>query len=240
MTPRAVLVLVCLSGCAAVSRPAGRDYAQSALQRFVLNQTTVDEVVAALGPPVSQGTMRGIARPTATIVPPGSVLAMTTLKYYYAPNGPGAPPSLHPSKSVALVFIADHLVGYGLTNTIPAEVYPPVDEGRLTGLHQGQTTRAEAIALLGPPTGQFVDVLGASTGNAMVEYGWSRAKDGNVTLRSLRLYFDSRDRMTSYAVLDNSFPAGQAPLLMPPMVPSPAVPTPMPGHAIPHPDLEHT
>ena len=232
------LLLAGLGGCAVASHPAGHDYAQAALAQFILNETTVDDAEAVLGPPVSRGTMRGLAKPTATIVAPGTVLDITTLKYYFAPNGSGTPASSHPFKSALLIFVAGHLTGYGISNNIPAEVHPPVDEGRLAALHQGRTSRAEAIALLGPPEGQFINVFGPATGTTTVLYDWSRTQGDTVTVRSLKVIFDGSDRMTSYAVLDNSFPKGGVPLMMP--GPQAAPPVPAPPRAHPHPDLEHT
>ncbi len=241
MRRAALGLLSVLTGCAAVPHPVGRDYAQGALAQFGLNRTSVADAEAVLGPPMRQTSMRSIAKPTATAVPPGSVITLTTLNYYYAPNGFGQPRGAHPAKSATLVFFQDRLAGYDLSNGIPGEVMPPVDEARLTALQQGHTTRDEAVALLGPPTGEVMHILDPQRGSREVAYGWAHRDGGTVELRTLRITFDTAGVLSSYTVVNNSFPVNGAPLLLlgPQAAPSiPPVP-PMP-RAIPHPDLEHT
>ena len=236
-----LVVLAGLAGCAIASAPAGHDYAQAGFDRFVLGQTTVAEAEALLGPPIRQSALKGIASATASIVPPGSHVSLVALNYYYAPMGFGQR-GPHPAKAASVMFVADHLVGYEFSNSIPGEVTPPIDDNRLSALHQGQTTRAQAIALLGTPLHQLMRIVGPQTGASEIAYGWGHRHDGVVDQRVLRINFDPAGHMTTYSVLENSFPAGSAPMLQfNPQAPQPG--TPQPGlqrEPMPRADREHT
>ena len=232
-------ILAGLAGCATIPHPEGRDYTQGSISTFVLARTTVAQAEAVLGPPLRQSSVRGLAKATATLVAPGSVLALTTLNYDYAPLGFG-PRAQHPSKSATLVFINDRLTDYDISNGIPGEVIPPIDEALLGSLHQGQTTRADAIALLGPPTGQLIHTLDAQVGRSEIDYGWAHQQDGTVELRTVKVFFDPAGTMSSYTAVNNSFPTGTRPLLTPGQ---PTAPPAGPGSPLPHgprAGLEHT
>ena len=237
---RLLLLGAVLSGCVAPPQPAGRDYRQSAVGSFILNETTVAQAEAVLGPPVRQSTLRGIAKPNSTLVAPGTPLQVTTLNYFFAPLGTGTR-GPHPFKSGLFVFLADRLVAYDLKNSIQGEVTAPIDEGQLTGLHQGRTTRDEVIALFGTPISQRLHVLDAQAGTSEIAYGWMRRHEGTVESRILHVYFDRAARMSSYAILDNSYPVNGSPI---PFAPVPALPgapnAPVPHLTHPAPDLEHT
>ena len=234
-------LLAALAGCVAAPQPVGHDYMQSVVGTFVLNQTTVAQAEAALGPPARQSTLRGIAKPTATLVAPGTPLQVTTLNYFFAPLGTGLR-GPHPFKSGLFVFLSDRLVAYDLKNSIPGEVTAAIDEGRLAELHQGQTTRNEAVALFGMPIMQGLHVLGAQAGTSEIAYGWIHRHDGTVESRILHIYFDRTGRMSSYAILDNTYPVNGSPI--PNFMPSPTMPggpnAPVPHFAPRTPDLSHT
>jgi outer membrane protein assembly factor BamE (lipoprotein component of BamABCDE complex) len=237
----AAAALAALAGCATtnVSQPAGRDYAQAAFQQFVLDRTTVAEAEAVLGPPMRQSSLQGMAKPGATLVAPGSTLKLTTLQYYFAPNGFGKPANLHPAKAAIMLFLGDSMIGYSTVNAIPGEVTPPVDEDRLALLHQGQTTRADVIGLFGTPTAQLLHRFTAQDGSSEISYAWARQSGDTITQRTVRIFFDRVTRLTSYAVVNNSFPATSVPLLQfGPRTGAPASP------GMPHPiqpaDREHT
>jgi hypothetical protein len=233
-----ILGLPALSACATMHPPAGHDFTQAAFARFVLNETSLGDVEAALGPPMKQSTVKGLAKPTATLVAPGTPLSLVTLQYYWAPNGFGLPANAHPAKTASVTFLNGRLVAYGFTTAIPGEVQPPIEEAMLTGLHQGATTRDEAVAMLGTPNGAMVHVLDKQKGESEINYGWRRVSNGTVEQRSLELFFDKYGRLTTYRLLDNDFPANSAPIQLPMPVPPPAQPVPHP--MIPQPDLNHT
>ena len=76
----------------------------------------------------------------------------------------------------------------------------------------------------------------AQGGASEIAYGWSRRQGSEVEQRTLRINFDAGGRMTTYAVLENTFPLGGAPMLQLPPPPPPA----RPGQLTPHGDREHT
>jgi hypothetical protein len=233
--------MVVLAACAMVQQPAGRDFAKAAFARFALDQTSLNEAEAALGPPMKQVAIRGIARPGAAGVVPGTPIALVRLNYYYAPFGFGTPAGQHPAKSATLVFLNERLVAYDFNTAIPAEVTPPIDQSVLANLRQGATTRAEAIALLGTPNGELLHVLNdAQRGASQVSYGWRRIANGTVEQRSLLLFFDKASRLSTYTLLDNSYPVDSPPIPMPMPVQPPTPVVPVPHREIPQPDLSHT
>ncbi len=198
----AVLGLAALGACATMHPPAGHDFAQGAFARFVLNETSLADVEAALGPPMKQSTVQGLAKPSATLVAPGTPLSLVTLQYYWA--------------------------------------QPPLDENILASLRQGETTRDEAVAMLGTPNGAMVHVLDKQKGESQISYGWRRVSNGTVEQRSVELFFDKFGRLTTYRLLDNDFPANSAPIQLPTPLQPPAQPVPQPHPGIPPPDLNHT
>ncbi len=236
----AVLGLAALGACATMHPPAGHDFAQGAFARFVLNETSLADVEAALGPPMKQSTVQGLAKPSATLVAPGTPLSLVTLQYYWAPNGFGLPANAHPAKTASVMFLNGRLVAYGFTTGIPGEVQPPLDENILASLRQGETTRDEAVAMLGTPNGAMVHVLDKQKGESQISYGWRRVSNGTVEQRSVELFFDKFGRLTTYRLLDNDFPANSAPIQLPTPLQPPAQPVPQPHPGIPPPDLNHT
>ena len=241
---RAAICLVALAGCAqrplmqpvqgqAVQPVAGHDFPQAAFAGFALDQTTPDQVQAALGAPFKQTTTSGIAKPDSKVIAPGTRFSLTNFLYVYAPNGNG-----QPRKIAFVLFFDGRLFSYSFLSSFPSDATPPVDEQRLLSLHQGKTTRAEAIALLGAPNGQRLNLLDNPKGNTQISYAWVNAQDGTVKLRTLNIFFDRSGRLSTYTLQDNSFPANSAPLQLPtpPKAPPPGDSIP----PVPQYDLDHT
>ncbi len=237
-----VAVLLVLAGCAParppgvaqqmpappakllVRGPFGRDFSVALIAGFVLDRTRVADVKAALGPPMREQTVQGIVSADSKRVAPGSPFSVARLSYFYFPKGIGGPASEHPGKTAQLAFLNGQLLGYWVGDSLPGEALPPLDEAVLARLHQCQTTRAEAIALLGPPTAQVLHVLDAHEGTVEVSYVWSGSDAGAPHVRMLRLVFDRSGEMADYTLvtdvgagagLPNLTPSGGQPGLPP-------------------------
>jgi outer membrane protein assembly factor BamE (lipoprotein component of BamABCDE complex) len=233
------ILTMCLAGCATLSRPAGRDFPQGAFSTFVLDRTSVQDAEALLGPPMKQTIMRGLANGKSRLIPRGTPFSLTVLIYYFAPNGFGQPAPSHPAKAASAVFFDGRLVAYATDNAIPGQANAPIDETRLTALRQGETTREQAIALLGTPNGQLLHLLDAQHGATELTYTWLDNDGETVQRRTLQVLFDSAGALTTYNLLDNAYPAGSQPIPLPqPQPPRQFMPGPEP--LVPQGDREHT
>jgi hypothetical protein len=209
-----------LSGCAAVTggQPVGRDFSRAPFAGFTLDSTSVSEAEAALGPPMKLTTVRGLVAATSKRLVPGTPYAVTELSYYFFPNGMGAASQGHAGKFASLVFFDGRLIAYGAHSSLPGDANAPVDEGRLDSLHQCQTTRREAIALLGQPDAESLHILDAQPGAIDIVYTWQNTRQGVAAHRSLRVFFDRNGAMSNYTLVDNENAlGGVAPALHPPL-----------------------
>lgn len=230
---RAVMPAFLLAGCATSPMqlshgPIGRDFPQSAFSGFILDATSLEEAEAALGPPANTTNVRALVPANSKSLPAGSTVTLTTVRYLYWPNGAGLPVQAHPSKSAALIFLNGRLIAYSSDSTIPGQANGAVDEAKLGELRQCQTTRGQAISLLGAPNGQQMHVMDAQAGATDIFYRWSTAEGGVVTRRNLRISFDRNGTMSTYTMVDNQ--NGGANLPMPAPAAPPAGSQACPGH----------
>ncbi len=228
----AAFLAAMLSGCAALTggQPVGRDFSRAPFAGFTLDSTSVSEAEAALGPPMSLTTIRGLVAATSKRLVPGTPYAMTELSYYFYPNGTGAASRGHAGKFASLVFFDGRLIAYGAHSSLPGDANAPVDEGRLDSLHQCQTTRREAIALLGQPDAESLHVLDAQPGAIDLIYTWQVTQQDVAAHRSLRVFFDRNGAMSNYTLIDNENALGGiAAAIHPPLLPAlpPACPNVM-------------
>jgi hypothetical protein len=218
--------------------PAGRNFAQRAFSAFVLDRSSVAEVEAALGPPMQRTTMRGLAHGRSLLLAPGTPFSVTILIYYFAPSGFGEPAQAHPAKAASALFFDGRLAAYAIDSAIPGDANAAIDETRLAALHQGETTRDEAIALLGPPDGQLLHLMDAERGATEISYSWLNMDGATVQHRSLRVQFDTAGQLTGYTLLDNAYPLGSEPIPLPQLQEPPQF---APGlESLPQADREHT
>jgi hypothetical protein len=227
-----------VAGCVApLPHPVGHDFSRAAFSTFVLQTTTLPDVEAAIGAPLRLSTISGTANQQALIALPGTPIALTVANYFYAPVGGTARQPQVPSKFATMVFFQGKLVGYDVNSTIPGDDNPPIPEDRLSGLKRGRTTRAQAIALLGPPDGQSVVFAEpASHRSSVITYNWLHVADGMVERKLLKLDFDGSGLFTAYTMVDNSFPLGSGPIPFPAPSPSqpPSIAKPVPLYADPN------
>ena len=222
--------------------PLGRDFSRAAFSSFVLQATTLPQVEAALGSPLRTSSITGLANQRALIVTPGTPIALTLVNYLFAPYGLALKATASPSpiKAATLVFFQGRLVGYDVNSNIPGDDNAPIPADRLGALQKGSTTREEAIALLGPPNGQSVEIGPVEARKSVMTYGWVHVADGTVRRQLLKLQFDESGMFTTYTMLDNSFPVGSAPMTIPFEQPSPQPSIPGVERVHPYLDPGHT
>lgn len=222
-----------VAGCVAPQPVVvGHDFPQAAFAGFVLDRTSAADVEAALGLPTKTSSMSGLAKPDSKIVAPGTRFTVTTLRYLFAPAGVGLPLSRHPLKLASVVFFDGRLTAYDVNSFIPGESNLVVDEARLAELRQGQTTAAQAVALLGPPNGEALHMEASAAGASELGYNWLQGEGLLSKRRVLRVFFDRSGRLVSYVVTDAGFAGAPQPI--------PGAPPPVPREAIPPADLSHT
>jgi len=235
--PPAVLLFAFLSSACAIQHPpVGRDFSRAVFSSFVMGQTTSAQARAMLGEPTKSSSMTGLADPQSKVIAPGTRFTLTNDTYLFAPLGVGLPITRYPIKFGMLVFMDDRLVGYDNNSTVPGDSNAVIDEARLADVRQGETTRAEAIAALGPPDGQVLYMVGPLSGTSSIIYSWAAVDGEPGKRRVLRISFDKNGRLATYTAIDNNFPIPNTPPNL--MAPQPGGPGLM--HPIPPGDFSHT
>jgi outer membrane protein assembly factor BamE (lipoprotein component of BamABCDE complex) len=138
-----------LFGCASTN------FVRPDLESLHNGKTTYVQVTAMMGKPRHEGV---VIKNDKTL---------TTAAYAYASNL-GQP--LHPNgiavRAITFYFYNEMLVGHAFVSSW-AEDHTDFDEGKLTNISKGKTTRAEVLQLLGKPSGYFIyPLIKESTGEA--------------------------------------------------------------------------
>jgi len=133
-----VVFALLLNGC------AGRDFVRPSADSFTLGKTTYAEVVARYGSPYREGTMLKNEQ------------TVKTISYAYATKA-GTPlvSGVTPARVAAFYFNDLVLVGHEFTSSF-REDHTDFDETKVTRIKKGETTKAQVIELMGPPTGTYL------------------------------------------------------------------------------------
>ena len=177
----------------------GADFSRPDPASFTLGQTTEQEIQARFGKPDGRATARV-----------GDKL-VTTLRYAYAE----ARSTAVPVRTMAYAFHEGRLVGFDYMSSFAAD-QTGFDELTVKRIKRGETTRAEVLALVGKPTGQFVYPSSYATtpGRRADVYSHSRSEKlfSGVTLETttkvLTITFDDHDVVveTSLVITSSSKP----------------------------------
>ena len=125
-------------------------------ERLALGQVTLQEIAASYGRPFSERTTV-ISAPAAagTGGGPGATGTFKILNYRYVPPGElmfsGAPAS----KALAFEFFNDRLIAYNFISSVETDS-SNFDDAKVEQLRNGDTTREQIEALLGPPGGRAI------------------------------------------------------------------------------------
>ena len=175
----AVLLISGLLGC------AGKDFVRPGSEDFKLGQTTYSQVVQRMGEP----------RRAADILKNGKNVKAVT--YVYASTG-GEPleASVTAARGLTYYFYNDTLIGQEFISSFKSD-NSNFDEKRVEDIKKGQTTRADAIKLLGEPTATFIPPMVKETSGEAIGYTYQAVRGGlfsgiKNSVKVLRISFDDK------------------------------------------------
>jgi hypothetical protein len=184
MTPRRSVRVGILTAVLAGACLLGTDFSRPDPGSFTLGQTTEQEIRARFGKPAGEAAARI-----------GGKL-VTTLRYAYAE----ARSIAVPVRTMAYAFHEGRLVGFDYMSSFSAD-QTGFDELALKRIKRGETTRIDALDMVGKPSGQFIypSAYAAAPGRRADVYSHSRSEklSSGVTLETttkvLAIMFDEHD-----------------------------------------------
>ena len=209
MTPRRSVRVGILTAVLAGACLLGADFSRPDPGSFTLGQTTEQEIRARFGKPAGEAAARI-----------GGKL-VTTLRYAYAE----ARSIAVPVRTMAYAFHEGRLVGFDYMSSFAAD-QTAFDELAVKRIKRGETTRTEALDLVGKPTGHFIYPSSYATapGRRADVYSHSRSQKvaSGVTLETttkvLTITFDDHDVVveTNLVITSSSKPLKLVPDAMHP------------------------
>ena len=125
---------------AVIGCSAGRDFVRPDSHTEVIGKTTLRDVVAKYGEPRRQGTALK------------NGISVKSVSYTYATAMPYVDDV--PVKGAGFHFVDDVLVGFDFTSSFKDDM-TKFDHSKVPLVRDGQTTRADVLALLGRPGGTY-------------------------------------------------------------------------------------
>jgi hypothetical protein len=184
MTPRRSVRVGILTAVLAGACLLGAGFSRPDPGSFTLGQTTEQEIRARFGKPAGEAAARI-----------GGKL-VTTLRYAYAE----ARSIAVPVRTMAYAFHEGRLVGFDYMSSFSAD-QTGFDELALKRIKRGESTRIEALDMVGKPSGQFIypSAYATAPGRRADVYSHSRSEklSSGVTLETttkvLAIMFDEHD-----------------------------------------------
>ena len=184
MTPRRSVRVGILTAVLAGACLLGTDFSRPDPGSFTLGQTTEQEIRARFGKPAGEAAARI-----------GGKL-VTTLRYAYAE----ARSIAVPVRTMAYAFHEGRLVGFDYMSSFSAD-QTGFDELALKRIKRGETTRIEALDMVGKPSGQFIypSAYATAPGRRADVYSHSRSEKLSsgatleTTTKVLAIMFDEHD-----------------------------------------------
>src|SRR2546428_5723092 len=139
-TVSTIRLIVCLLAPAIAGCAGGREFVRPNTSELILGETTEQDVRQRMGDPRRQGTL----------VKNGETL--TTLAYSYALAYPYVDDVK--MRAMGFYFLRGVLAGYEFTSSFK-EDKTRFDEGKISHIQRGQSTRQDVVSLLGQPTGMY-------------------------------------------------------------------------------------
>ena len=172
--------LFALGGC------AGKDFVRPGTDAFRLSQTTYSQVVQQMGEPSKIGEVLRNGKQVKSI------------SYAYASTG-GEPleEGVIAARALAYFFYADTLVGQEFISSFKSD-NSNFDEKKIDAIKKGQTTRSEAIQLMGKPSASYVPPMVKETAGEAIGYAYVTTRGGvfsgfKIFSKILRISFDDRN-----------------------------------------------
>jgi hypothetical protein len=162
----------------------GADFIRPDPATFTLGKTSEQEIRQRFSEPDSQTTTQVGDK------------AVTILRYAHAE----ARSTVVLARAMAYTFHEGRLVGFDYSSSFPAD-QTVFDESAVKRIKRGETTRAEVVALVGKPTGQFIypSPYATTPGRRVDVYSYSRTETVpsggtlETTNKVLAITFDDRD-----------------------------------------------
>jgi hypothetical protein len=162
----------------------GADFARPDPASFTLGETTEPQIRQRFGGPDDRVAVKVDGK------------AVTILRYRHAdPQGPTVP-----VREMAFAFHLGRLVGHEYSSSFPAD-QTTFDEAAAKRIKRGETTRAEVLALVGKPTGEFIYPSPQATRPEHRTYIYNffhrnrvaASKTLDTTIKVLAVVFDAQD-----------------------------------------------
>lgn len=185
-----------LSGCATVR---GVDFDRAKVTTGLrLGTATKAEAVAALGAPRREQVLT-LKKDSAEKELPQPAIVTDLYYYFQDDRAPGAGPDIEPSRSAALQFIGDRLMGYATRSSFRSDA-TDFDEDAVKRLERGRTTEAQLLQMLGQPQGRSLYPLARDAGGSAMAYeSWRFSRTTRKgTLKVLRVFLDGQGVLTDY------------------------------------------
>jgi hypothetical protein len=179
-----------LSAFALLAGCAGTNFVRPAPNAFSLGKATQAQVIEQLGEPLGRGTM---AKNEANI---------DFIRYAYAATG-GEPleEGVIPARAMVFFFTNGVLVGEDFASSFKSD-HSNFDDTKVPSIVKGQSTRADVIRLLGPPTGRYIPPVVKATSGEAVGYSYGTTRGSaftglKVAKKALIVSFDEKGQVSN-------------------------------------------
>lgn len=153
---------------------AGTDFKRPDTQSLVLGKSTSSDVVRVMGAPRQTGELLKNEQ------------KIRTLTYVYAEaTGAAAAPGVTPSRAMVFSTFNELLVGQEFASSF-AQDSSNFDDGKISAIVKQKSTRADVVALLGRPSGEFVYPMVKGQGDTGIGYAYSQAKGSAFNMKFYR------------------------------------------------------
>jgi outer membrane protein assembly factor BamE (lipoprotein component of BamABCDE complex) len=187
-----IALLYLLSGC------AGKDFVRPSADAFKLGQTTYSQVVRQLGEPGKAGD----------VLKNGKQVKSITYSFASA-GGEALEEGVIPARALAYFFYNDSLVGQEFISSFKSD-NSNFDEKKIDVIKKGQTTRSDAIQLMGRPSASYVLPMVKETAGEAIGYTYLTTRGGafsgfKIFSKILRISFDDKNLVSDidYATSGN-------------------------------------
>ncbi len=163
----AIAAAVILTGC------AGTDFKRPDTQSLVLGTSTSSDVVRVMGPPKQTGeALKNDQK-------------IRNFTYVYAEAGGAAAPGVTPARAMVFSTFDEVLVGQEFVSSF-AQDSTNFDDSKIPAIVKGKSTRADVVALLGKPSGEYLYPMVKKRGDTGISYQYNQVKGSVFNMKFYR------------------------------------------------------
>lgn len=208
---------VLAAGCATF----GKAFDSQKIPQLRTGKTTKSEVLALLGPALSQETSTMRKDASGKDLPQPAITTM--LQYAYsAPHGTGVLAGISPARWINVYLQDDIVVAYSGGSSFK-EDSSDFDPAAASGFEKGKTTRDDVIKALGTPSGQGIYPFAKTTSGASFFYSSDLRNfpPGSKTKKRISTFFDAQGVLEDFTVNSSSeaLPVAPTPVTIPIYIP---------------------